>query len=569
MLAMRADIAAYAILSRWLVLLAAAAQLALTGAGVLTIPLLLVLAGLWNAWLSVRWLQGQRWRQQTAIELIVDFAIALALFYFSRTVLGPLVWIGVLPVLRAAWSLGLGGGLAAGLGSAAAFAALAAIDVPVAQIPLRMLLPALAFLSVGSILGFLGRQADFALQEQHEMAEYKRLEAIQRQRERNEALFNLTQQMNASLVYEQVLEIALDAGSKALMESHENVARTLGGVLLFDEGGLRLAAGRGLAAQDIGRVLPGRAGALAELLQHGEPRQVPNPLADEELKLLAGLHNTQSMYALPLVAGLDLFGVLFFAHPDADFFDPERCELASLISRQLMSALQNAQLYEALTEEKERIAYLQTQARQQLARNLHDGPTQNVAALAMRINLARRLLAKDPAAAGEELFKIEDLARRTTKEMRHMLFTLRPQVLETGGLGAALQDLAKHVQENYGLAVDVQADPAAETRMDQGKQTLLFSIVDQALTYAQRQGQARQARVQLAPLDGSIALLTVQTDGPAPEGNADGELDILHERTNLLNGVLRVDKQAEGGMQLRVWVPLSEQAAERLRRGEL
>lgn len=566
---MRADIAAYAILSRWLVLLAAAAQLALTGAGVLTIPLLLVLAGLWNAWLSVRWLQGQRWRQQTAIELIVDFAIALALFYFSRTVLGPLVWIGVLPVLRAAWSLGLGGGLAAGLGSAAAFAALAAIDVPVAQIPLRMLLPALAFLAVGSILGFLGRQADFALQEQHEMAEYKRLEATQRQRERNEALFNITQQMNASLVYEQVLEIALDAGSKALMESHENVARTLGGVLLFDEGGLRLAAGRGLAAQDIGRVLPGQAGALAELLQHGEPRQVPNPLADEELKLLAGLHNTQSVYALPLVAGLDLFGVLFFAHPDADFFDPERCELAGLIARQLMSALQNAQLYEALTEEKERIAHLQTQARQQLARNLHDGPTQNVAALAMRINLARRLLAKDPAAAGEELFKIEDLARRTTKEMRHMLFTLRPQVLETGGLGAALQDLAKHVQESYGLAVDVQADPAAETRMDQGKQTLLFSIVDQALTYAQRQGQARHARVQLAPLDGSITLLTVQTDGPAPEGNADGELDILHERTNLLNGVLRMDKQAEGGMQLRVWVPLSEQAAERLRRGEL
>ena len=57
-------------------------------------------------------------------------------------------------------------------------------------------------------------------------------------------------------------------------------------------------------------------------------------------------------------------------------------------------------------------------------------PTQSVSAIAMRVNMAQRILQKDPKAAGEELARIEDLARRTTKEIRHMLFTLRPLVLE-------------------------------------------------------------------------------------------------------------------------------------------
>lgn len=565
---MRADLAAYAILTRWLLLLALGIHVALVGPGVITIPLLLAAGGLWNALLSLRWLQGKTWRNQSFIDIAGDFIFAVAFFYFSRTVLGAFTWVGLFPVISAAWALGLGGGLAVGVFSAAAFALLAAIDVPLTDIPLRMLLPALAFLAVGSLLGFWGRQVQFGLRERHETDEFRRLESARRERERAQAVFAITQQINSSLVFEQVLENALDVGTKLfLTPSDNNVTRTAGGVLLFDEGGLRVAAARGLTSQDIGRNLPGQQGALAELMQHGEPLQVPAPASDAEFKLLAGLHNAQSLYALPLVAGLDLFGVLFFAHPEANFFDPERTELAALIARQLMSALQNAQLYEALTEEKERIAHIQEQARQQLARNLHDGPIQNVAAIAMRINLARRLLAKDSAGAGEELYKVEDLSRRTTKEMRHMLFTLRPQALESAGLAVALQDLAKHAQESYGIHVVVDAPEGSDQRMDRGKQGVLFSIASEALDRAKREAQARNVAVRLSKLEGNITLLEVQDDGAqTPHGEG---LDILRERTNLISGVLRWDASASGGSRLRVWVPLTEQAADRLRRGEL
>lgn len=564
---MRSDIAAYALLTRWALLLALGVQLAISGPGVITIPLLLAAMGLWSLWLSLRWLRGQVWARQTFIETAVDLLFAVAQFYFSRTVLGPLSWLGLLPVIRAAWSLGLGGGLATGVLTAASFAGLAAIDVPLAQIPVMMALPTLLFLLVGSVLGFWGRQVEFGLREKSEVADYQRRETARRDRERAQTLFAITQQVNASLVFEQVLENALDVGTNAFIEPHENVTRTIGGVLLFDEGGLRLAAGRQLTAQDLGRVLPGQQGALAHLLQHGEPQQVPLPTKDEEFKLLAGLGNAQSLYALPLVSGLDLFGVLFFAHPEANFFDAERCELAGVIARQLMGALQNAQLYEALTEEKERIAHIQEQARQQLARNLHDGPTQNVAAIAMRINLARRLLSRDVAAASEELYKVEDLSRRTTKEMRFMLFSLRPQALETSGLCVALEDLAKHAEETYGYKVTLEADADAEARMDRGKQGVLFSIASEALDNAYRYAQASHVTLRLSKVEGNISLLEVEDDG-APR-QAPDKLDSLQDRTNLISGILRLDALDGKGTRLRVWVPLTEQAADRLRRGEL
>ncbi len=85
-----------------------------------------------------------------------------------------------------------------------------------------------------------------------------------------------------------------------------------------------------------------------------------------------------------------------FAHPEPDYFTTERTNLLDIIGRQAVIAIQNARLYQDLVEEKERLADVYEEARKKLARDLHDGPTQSVAAMAMRLNISRRMLAKDP-----------------------------------------------------------------------------------------------------------------------------------------------------------------------------
>ncbi len=49
----------------------------------------------------------------------------------------------------------------------------------------------------------------------------------------------------------------------------------------------------------------------------------------------------------------------------------------------------------------------------------------------MRLAIARRMLAKNSPIQTVNWQEIESLARRTVEEIRHMLFTLRPLVLES------------------------------------------------------------------------------------------------------------------------------------------
>src|SRR5690606_19457388 len=120
----------------------------------------------------------------------------------------------------------------------------------------------------------------------------------------------------------------------------------------------------------------------------------------------------------------DNFGVLVYGSENPDAFTQDDTDLLMAIGTQTTIALHNAVLYRNLVEEKERIVEVEEDARKKLARDLHDGPTQNVSAIAMRMSYISRLLERDPGEVPGELKKVEDLARKTTKEIRDMLFTL-------------------------------------------------------------------------------------------------------------------------------------------------
>jgi len=239
-------------------------------------------------------------------------------------------------------------------------------------------------------------------------------------------------------------------------------------------------------------------------------------------------------------------------------------------------AIQNARLYHDLEQEKERMTEIQEEARKKLARDLHDGPTQSVAALAMRVNFARRLMDRDARAAAEELFKVEDLARRATKEIRHMLFTLRPLILESQGLVAALQSMAEKMKETYDQNVVIEANPEVVSQIEVGKQGVIFYIAEEAVNNARKHAQAAHIWVRLKEAGKDLALLEIEDDGvgfdlESVDATYDhrGSLGMVNmrERTELVNGVLQLDSAEGRGTRIRVIIPLTEDAADRIRRG--
>jgi signal transduction histidine kinase len=275
---------------------------------------------------------------------------------------------------------------------------------------------------------------------------------------------------------------------------------------------------------------------------------------------------------------MNAYGVLLFAHPRPDFFTNERLELLDMITTQAVIAIQNARLYDAVRVEKERIIESQEEARKKLARDLHDGPTQSVASIAMRLNVARRMLEVKPEQVPEELARIEELARRTTQEIRHMLFTMRPLVLESDGLEAALLAMADKMRDTYQQNVEIQANPEVVECLDSARQSAVFFLAEEAVNNARKHAQASRILVRLNNLrrDPEVALLEIADNGVGFDPKAVGSnyerrgslgMVNLRERTELVEGYLNIDSAPGRGTRVQVFIPLSTQASDRLHRG--
>jgi signal transduction histidine kinase len=322
--------------------------------------------------------------------------------------------------------------------------------------------------------------------------------------------------------------------------------------------------------------LPGAEGLIGRTIYEGEARFTHYVTSDPELARFISLRQCLSAYCIPLRTGLETYGVLLYAHPEENFLTPDRREILDILGKQAVVAIQNASLYRDLETEKERMMEIQEEARKKLARDLHDGPTQSVAALAMRVNYARRLISQNVDAAVAELVKIEELARGTTKEIRHMLFTLRPLVLESQGLIAALESMVDKMRETYDQNVTIEADPEIIPQLEMGKQGVIFYIAEEAVNNARKHAQAKHIWVRLKTSDEERVLLEIEDDGVgfnvdllSKDYESRGSLGMvnLQERTEMVNGALQIESAEGQGTKITVIIPISEEAAERLRRG--
>jgi signal transduction histidine kinase len=389
--------------------------------------------------------------------------------------------------------------------------------------------------------------------------------------ERWKKIYELTTDLGNTLNYEKLLDTALDLSTAALTQIYESSSSLVSAVLLFDQNELIVQTARRFTNADFRAVFPGIKGVLGEAINRGEATLTQEVSHDLEISRVIAVRTCKSAFCIPLRSGLDVYGVLLFAHPKKDFFTQENCEILEIMAVQAMNAIQNARLYQDLAQEKERLAETQEETRRKLARDLHDGPTQSVAAIAMRVNFARRLIERNPREASEELFKIEDLARKTTKEIRHMLFTLRPLVLESKGLRAALEAMAEKMHETYGQNVLIEVDDNVVAQLDMGKQGVIFNIADEAVTNGRKHAQAPHIWVRLKPSQRGLALLEIRDDGigfdvekmrSTYENRGSLGMINLKERSELLNGVFQLQSKPGVGTRVQVYIPLTEEAAE-------
>jgi signal transduction histidine kinase len=564
----------FAISLRWIMLVGLVVSLGLASKLEISSSWPLGLLILWNLFMTVLASLNMRAKYHRRISLVVDIFLAGIFFWIQGGMKGPAFWAGLLPIMTASVYFELSGGLLGAVMFSGLVLYLGFRDP--ADMPLALAI-ALILALLGGLFGFIGSRLIVQLRRNREIwldTEEKRRRV---QNERLHAIYELTSTLAATLSYKRVLDSALDVGANALNADSDqaNTDPLVGAVLLFKGGKLRIGSARRFTNADMRVTFDGSEGILKKVFDEGEPIVTSEIGYDPELGRIVALRNCTSAYCFPLRSGFNVYGALLFGHPDTNYFTSERRDMLDIIGRQAVIAVQNARLYQDLVEEKERMIEVHEEARKKLARDLHDGPTQSVAAMAMRINLTRRMMTKDVKMAGEELVKLEELAHRTTKEIRHMLFTLRPLVLESQGLTAALQAMADKMHETYGQKVTVSVDEHVESQLEMGKQGVIFYIIEEAVNNARKHANATSISVSLKQMDTGVALLEVVDDGvgfdvksvtQAYDKRSSSSLGMvnLRDRTELVNGLLQIDSKPGHGTKVTVFIPLTEEASDRL-----
>jgi signal transduction histidine kinase len=400
-----------------------------------------------------------------------------------------------------------------------------------------------------------------------EAAETSRNRQASEMQNRTRAIYDMSSMLSGTLNYQKILDAMLDVGRMSLRSEVANM-RITSMVLLYQAGAstLRVATSRGLRHTDEHRTTEGKEGIIGKTLHDCMPTVGKDALKDPELQAYVAFADCKSLLCIPLRAGYDNYGVLVYGCNAADAFTEENTELLTAISTQATIALQNAVLYGNLLKEKERIVEVEEEARKKLARDLHDGPTQTISAIAMRMSYVYRLMEREPEKVPAELRKVEDLARNTTKEIRHLLFGLRPLVLESSGLAAALDQLALKMKETYSQNVAVRVGRDIELHLSPQQQGTAFYLVEEAVNNARKHAEAQLISVNVWRKEDYIYIQIsdngVGFDLGAVDANYDkrGSFGMVNmrERTELLGGQLRIDSAEGKGTTITITVPLKE-----------
>jgi signal transduction histidine kinase len=224
-------------------------------------------------------------------------------------------------------------------------------------------------------------------------------------------------------------------------------------------------------------------------------------------------------------------------------------------TRELSASLQDLQL--ANDERRRILARLvdaQEEERQRVANDIHDDPVQKLVAISMRLQLLKKHADEETNARLDELI---DIVRLTIKGMRHMIFELRPTVLDNLGVGPALVEYVETVGASFEFEVEdeLEEEPVGESRL------VLYRIAQEALANVRKHANASRVHVRLAARDGGY-LVQVEDDGdgfdpPEMLRSAPGHLGLssMRERAEMAGGWCKVHGLPANGTTVEFWIP--------------
>jgi PAS domain S-box-containing protein len=259
--------------------------------------------------------------------------------------------------------------------------------------------------------------------------------------------------------------------------------------------------------------------------------------------------------AVPIIVSGRPWGAIVAAWRDPEMAGGDTEIRMAQFTELVATAVANAESGAELAASRRRIVATADEARRRIERDLHDGAQQRLVSTVVVLKLVRAELGDTDGRVAELVDEALANAQRGMDEMREIARGIHPRILSSGGLGPALETLAR--RSPMPVTVDMQTD----VRLPEPVEVTAYYVASEALTNAAKHAHASEVRITV-DVDDRWIVLTVRDDGVGGADPSRGSgLIGLQDRVAALGGALTVHSEPGAGTVLTAQIPVSAPTA--------
>jgi len=222
-----------------------------------------------------------------------------------------------------------------------------------------------------------------------------------------------------------------------------------------------------------------------------------------------------------------------------------------------------------------KILEVQENERHRIARDIHDGPAQHMANVVMKVDICKMVIQKDMEEGLKELADLKDSVKIALKEVRSIIFDLRPMSLDDLGLSQTIQQTVNDISQESNINTTIKIKPI-KTEIEPIIQVAVYRIIQEIFNNIRKHAKAKNADVKLD--FGSRYLMLVITDNGVgfnveetlkrvkTKGASYGLIGIL-DRVNQLQGEIVIKSSERAGTTYTVKLPINREVIKDEKRG--
>lgn len=215
-----------------------------------------------------------------------------------------------------------------------------------------------------------------------------------------------------------------------------------------------------------------------------------------------------------------------------------------------------------------RVIKAQEEERSRVAREIHDGPAQSMSNVVLKAEICEKLIGIDLEQAKTELRSLKKIVRDSLKDVRRIIYDLKPMSLEDIGLIPTLQKYVENFSQENEMDVTFQHLGADMTIEDKNLSLTVFRVIQESLNNIRKHSGAQSAAVWVEFTPSNI-VLKISDRGMGFDTNAikvekddrSGGFGLfsMKERVELMNGTMEITSRLGKGTTVKVILPHTDE----------